>query len=144
MEQLINNYKSMDAADKIYRDFFEYGKVPMFLVEEDTIISLCNRAFETLSGYSRDEVQGKMSWIGLISDTDSLEKMKGYHRKRRINPASVPEEYEFVMVTDTGEKKDIALNITMLPGTKKSIAFLLDITERKICDPAAQYTHLSE
>jgi len=120
-----------EINDGIYRDFFEYSRIPMILVEENTIISLCNRAFEALSGYSIEEVQGKLSWVTMVSDVAFLEKMKNYHYKRRIDPFSVPAEYEFLMTTRSGDQKDISLSITMLPGTKRSIAFLLDITEKK-------------
>ncbi len=116
---------------ELYRDFFDFAKLPMLLVEEDTTIALCNRAFEALSGYSSDEVQGKMSWTMIVADPAELKKMKEYHRIRRIQPGAVPEEYEFQMLDSRGGKKDIVLSIAMLPGTKRSLAFLQDITEKK-------------
>ncbi|HPJ34267.1 MAG TPA: PAS domain S-box protein [Spirochaetota bacterium] len=118
-------------TDELYRDFFDFARFPMLLVEEDTTIALCNKAFEALSGYTSEEVQGRMSWAEMVADPDELKKMREYHSKRRLEPGSVPEEYEFQMTDRAGNRKYIALTIAMLPGTKRSLAFLQDITEKK-------------
>jgi len=121
-------------AYETYVAFLEYAKIPMIIIDNDMTIVLCNRAFEVLSGYKRDEVESRMNWNRLIGDPSDLEIMKEYHLKRRLDPDSVPEEYEFVFKTRSGELKDIALTITMIPGTKRSITFLQDITEKKKSD----------
>ncbi|MFH0977505.1 MAG: PAS domain S-box protein [Spirochaetota bacterium] len=121
-----------------YKDFFEFAKIPMLLIEEDTTISLCNRAFEVLSGYTREEVEGKLSWTKIIADPVMLEKMKEYHRLRRIKPGSAPEEYESLMEDSKGNKKNIIVSIVMLPRTNRSLAFIQDITERKQIELAVQ------
>ncbi len=114
-----------------YRVFFEYAKIPMMLIDEDTTIVVCNKAFEHLIGYAKETIEGKMSWTRMIPDGEQLQKMKEYHRIRRIDPSLVPEEYEFQMVDSRGETKEIALSITMVPNTRLSLAFLQDITEKK-------------
>lgn len=119
------------AKDVPYRVFFEYAKVPMMLIDTDTTITLCNRAFEQLIGYPRSEIEGVMSWTGMVPGGEQLERMKEYHRTRRIDPLSVPEEYEFQMIDSRGEAKDIVISITMVPETTLSLAFLQDITEKK-------------
>lgn len=119
------------AKDVPYRVFFEYAKVPMMLIDTDTTITLCNRAFEQLIGYPRSEIEGVMSWTGMVPGGEQLERMKEYHRTRRIDPLAVPEEYEFQMIDSRGEAKDIVISITMVPETTLSLAFLQDITEKK-------------
>ena len=114
-----------------YRVFFEHAKVPMMLIDDDTTIVLCNRAFEQLIGYPKAKIENILSWIKMIPEGEQLEKMKEYHRIRRIDPSSVPEEYEFQMVNSSGDTRDIALSITMVPETRLSLAFLQDITEKK-------------
>ncbi len=118
-------------GDITYKAFFDSAKFPMILLDEDTTITLCNHAFEKLTGFSKHEVQEKMSWIILVPDADELEKMKQYHRLRRIDPSIVPEEYECRMMRKDGSKMDVALSITMIPQTKKSLVFIQDITEKK-------------
>lgn len=135
---LTKEYKKMKSSSnkniiayETYVAFLEYVKIPMIIIDEDMIILLCNRAFEILSGYNRNEVETLMNWNGLIADPEDLDIMQDYHYKRRIDPASAPEEYEFAFKTKDGVLKDIALTITMIPGTKRSIAFLQDTTEKK-------------
>lgn len=118
-------------GDITYKTFFDSAKFPMMLVNEDTTILLCNNAFENLSGFSIDEVQCKLSWTSFVPDPDELNKMKEYHRIRRINPSAVPEEYECRIMHKKGDKRDVAISITMIPRTKKSFVFLQDITEKK-------------
>ncbi len=118
-------------GDITYKVFFNSAKFPMMLVDEDTIILLCNPAFENLTGFSIEEVQGNISWIKFVPDSEELDKMKEYHRMRRVDPSSVPEGYECHFVNKSGEKKDVALNITMIPRTKKSFVFIQDITDKK-------------
>jgi PAS domain S-box-containing protein len=121
-------------AYETYVAFLEYAKIPMIIIDDDMTIVLCNKAFELLSGYSRDDVEGKLNWNILIGDPSHLDMMKDYHRIRRDDPSSAPEEYEFIFKTKCGELKDIALTITMIQGTKRSITFLQDITEKKKSD----------
>jgi PAS domain S-box-containing protein len=127
----INHISDDSFGDITYKVFFDSAKFPMMLVNEDTTILLCNNAFEKLTGFLKDEVQDKMSWTLFIPDPDELEKMKEYHRLRRIDHSSVPEEYECGLAHRSGNKRDVAVSITMIPGTKKSLVFIQDITEKK-------------
>jgi GAF domain-containing protein len=45
-----------------YETLFEHSPLPMVVVEENDIISQVNKAFEESTGYSREEVVGKMRW----------------------------------------------------------------------------------
>ena len=121
-------------GDITYKDFFDSAKFPMVLIDNDTTILLCNQAFERLVGFTMNEVQGKMSWIKLVPDNDELTRMKEYHRLRRIDSSIVPEEYECHMIHRNGNKLSVALSITMIPMTKKSLIFIQDITEKKRSD----------
>ncbi|HDH28036.1 MAG TPA: PAS domain-containing sensor histidine kinase, partial [Euryarchaeota archaeon] len=85
---------------------------------------------EKLSGYSKEESQGKKSWTEFVVK-DDLAGMKEYHRVRRVDPTAAPRNYEFRFIDRQGNVRDIFLAIAMIPGTKKSVASLLDITERK-------------
>lgn len=54
-----------------------------------------------------------------------------YHRRRRVDPKSVPRCYEFRYVRKDGEVRNVYVNTEMIPGTRRSIASLVDITELK-------------
>jgi PAS domain S-box-containing protein len=114
-----------------YRVIFETTGAATAIFEEDRKISLVNTEFEKLSGYPKKEIELKMSWTDFIANESDLEKMKEYHRLRRIDPGIAPRNYEFKFVDRWGNEKDVFITVAMIPQTQKSIASFLDITERK-------------
>jgi len=121
--------QALRESEERYRVTFETTGTALAIIEEDTTLSLVNSRFEELSGYSKEEIEGKKSWTEFVKD--DLEKMKEYHHLRRIREGLAPSSYEFRFVDRYGRVKDILLTIAMIPGTRKSIASLLDITEHK-------------
>jgi len=118
------------ASEEKYRSTFESTGTAAAIIEEDTTFSLVNTECEKLSGYSKEELEGKKSWTEFVVKED-LDRMKEKHRLRRIDEKAAPMQYEFRFIDRYGETKNILLTIAMIPGTKKSVASLLDITERK-------------
>jgi PAS domain S-box-containing protein len=113
-----------------YRSIFETTAAATIIIEEDTTISLVNDAFEKLSGISREKMEGKRSWTEFVAE-DDLPRMREYHRIRRVDPHAAPRNYEFRFVDKDGQIKDAFMTIAIIPETKKSVASILDITERK-------------
>ncbi|MDD3269321.1 MAG: PAS domain S-box protein [Syntrophomonadaceae bacterium] len=121
----------------IYRTIFETSGTSIMVLEEDMLISLANGELEKLLGYSKEEIENKMKWTTFVAD-DDLPRMKEFHRKRRIDDTSVPAQYEFKLVTRWGDIKDINITVAVIPGTKKTVASFVDITERKLAEEALQ------
>jgi PAS domain S-box-containing protein len=113
-----------------YRTLFETTTAATAIVEEDTTISLINTAYEKLSGYSKEEIEGKKSFTEFVSK-DDLKKVGKYHMLRRMEHDTAPRNYEFKFVNRDGEVKTIYMTAGAILGTKKSVASLLDISERK-------------
>ncbi len=122
--------KMLRESEDRYRTIFENTGTAMIIIEEDKTISLANREVEKLFGYSREEIEGKKRWTEFVVEED-LEKMKGYHEQRRVDPTSAPKRYEFRLIDKKGSTRDILMAVDVIPGTKMSVASLLDITERK-------------
>lgn len=125
--------KTLKISESYYRTIFENTGTATVIVEEDSTISLANTKFEKLSGFSKEEIEGKKSWTEFVVKED-LEMMKKHHQQRRVAPKGTPTQYEFHFIDGQGVVKDIFLTVDMIPGTKKSIASLLDITEFKKAD----------
>ena len=102
----------------------------MIIVEEDMTIAFANNRFEGLTGYTREEVEGKKKWTEFIEKND-LEKMITQHRLRRKGSGLASKNYEFKLVHKDGTFKDIHLTADLIPGTNSSVASLLDITDIK-------------
>jgi PAS domain S-box-containing protein len=122
--------EDLSETENRYRTIFENTGTAAILIEEDTLISLANAEFEHLSGYPREELEGKKSWTEFVLQED-LERMLARHRRRRETGEAALKQYEFRFVTKTGEIRMIFLTIDVIPGTKQSIASLMDITELK-------------
>ncbi len=73
---------ALRESEERYRAVFENSGTAMLTIEEDTSISLVNHGFEVLSGYSREEIEGKKSWVEFVAERD-LTRMKDYHGERR-------------------------------------------------------------
>jgi PAS domain S-box-containing protein len=125
---------SRESGNK-YRTVFETTGTATILVEEDTIISLINVEFEKLSGFPREEVEGKKSFSEFIAD-DDRERLLQYHHLRRIDPSAAPREYEARVVDRKLNVKHVIFTVGMIPGTTTSVASILDITDRKQAENA--------
>ncbi|KQC03686.1 MAG: hypothetical protein APR53_04820 [Methanoculleus sp. SDB] len=123
------------ASEERYRTIFENTGTAMLIIDDDTTILLANTEMERLSGYSRETIEGQMSWTDFVSEED-LKRMADYHRLRRIDPALVPKNYEFTFIRYDGEKVPAFLTISRIPGTVQTIASVQDITDRKNAEKA--------
>jgi len=128
--------KAQPSSENFYKTIFENTKIATAILAEDDTILLANGEFEQLSGYAREEVEGKKKWTEFIARKDELERMKEYRRLRLIDPLSAPQEYEFQFVDRKEQAKDILTTIAKIPGTKQTLTTLLDITDRKRMEAA--------
>jgi len=119
-----------------YRTIFENTGIAFMIIEEDMTISLINEEVEKTFGYLKEEVECKKKWTDFVAKKNDIVRMKGYHKLRRENPEAAPKEYEFNAVDKKGDIKDVLVTVSMIPGTKRSIASFLDITDRKKTEKA--------
>ena len=118
-------------SEESYRRVFENTGTATVIIEKDTTISMANTEFEMLSGWSKEELEGRMSWTQFMVLED-LEKIKEHPvKKREENGYEESQQYEFRFVDRQGTIKNVLNKMAMIPGTGKSIASLLDITPRK-------------
>ena len=92
-------------------------------------ISLVNREFENLSGYRKAEIEGKKLWTEFVMSSD-LGKMKEYHNLRRNDPEAAPKKYDLRFIDRQGAIKNIIATVDIIPQTGRSVASLLDVTDR--------------
>ncbi len=118
------------ASEEEYRTIFENTGTALIRVEEDTTISLANTEFCNFTGYSKEEIEGKIKWPIFVCDSDR-QRMMQYHNDRRESDSNAPKTYEFCMIDRHGKQRSIVITTAVIPGTHESIASMADISERK-------------
>jgi len=122
--------EKLKESENRYRTIFENTGTVMLIIEDDMTISYANAQFETFTGYTRQEVEGKKKWTEFV-EKDDLAKMVTQHHLRRVDPGLATNSYEFRLVHRDGHQKNMLLTVDIIPGTKRSVASLIDITDRK-------------
>ena len=118
-----------------YRTIFEVSGASIAILEDDATISSVNKAFEKLFGYSKEEFEGKQKWTELCIPEDR-DRINGYHRLRREDPALAPHNYEARFIHKNGSFIDAYVTAALIPETKKSILDLIDISDLKRAEEA--------
>jgi len=117
-------------SENYYRTVFETSGTAMCILDDDISISQVNANFEELTGYSKQEIEGKKYATEFVHP-DDLELIKENHYLRRQDPDNSPRRYEFRFMNRQNEVRNIDLFVDMIPGTAQTIVSGIDITERK-------------
>ena len=78
----LSTQSALAKSEERYRTVFENTGTATIIIENDMTISMVNATYEELTGYSKQEIQGKMKWTDFVVKED-IERMKQYHFKRR-------------------------------------------------------------
>jgi len=133
MEYIKQTKKLKERIRKSYNLFnitLETTENATILIEKNSIISFANSQFEKLSGYKKEEIEGKKSLFEFVSEAN-LNQMREYHKLRRESNNLAPNKYKFNFINRFGDKKNISITIDMIPETEVSIASFLDETDIK-------------
>jgi len=122
-------------SEAYYRTIFQNTGTVMVVIDEDGSVSLTNAECEKVIGYSQDALEGKRSVFEFVAK-DDLKRVQEYFRIRRTDPGQAPRSYEAKAVDRYGNVKTVLTTVAMIPGTDKSIASFIDITENKKMEAA--------
>ena len=120
----------LKQSETLYRITFESTGTANAIAREDTIVTLVNKRLVELFGYSKEEIEGKMSWTSFIHESE-LERVIEISKRRLEDSKSVPTSYETKIITKGGEIKNCILNVEIIPGTKNITVSVIDITRIK-------------
>jgi len=125
--------KSLHVSESAYRTIFENTGTATLIIDGDNIISLANTEFQKLSGYSKQELEGKKPWTDFVVSED-LEGMIKQNQRRLTKSESDPKNYEFRLLDRAGNVKNIYVVAVIIPGSNNSLISLLDVTDSKIAE----------
>ena len=121
---------ALSRSEARYRAIFETTGTSTVIYDNDGLITLCNDEFCSLTGYSRQETEGKLHWMDVI-DPALLKRQLEYHRLRQTEAGAAPRRYETRVIGKDGHVHEGFLTIEMIPGTSERVASFLDLTDLK-------------
>lgn len=121
--------EALRESELKYRTTFERTGTAMMILEEDTIISHINDEFTELTGFGKNEVENKLSFMEFVHPFD-INKMKNYHYGLRKGK-EVPKKYNFRLIDKSGNMKFVMVAVDLIPGTQRSVASLIDFSKFK-------------
>lgn len=127
----------LEISENTYRTLFENTGSISLLLEEDTTIALVNAQFEKQLHFTRKETEGRMSFMRLIPEA-YRKIVWANHHLRRQNGLAAPRQYEIKIINKDLELRDVLVAVDMIPGTKRSVVSLLDITALRQSEEAVR------
>jgi PAS domain S-box-containing protein len=114
---------------------FDITPTAAMLINQDTTVATVNAGFEVLSGYTKQEIEGKRSWIEFVAGQDQA-RLKRYHLLRQLDSDTAPSTYEFKFVCKDGSARDVVIFISPVQGTGQLSATLIDLAAHRRADIA--------
>ena len=128
---------ALQEREQFYRTVFETTGSAMMVLEDDMTLLTVNEETEKLLGYPRDELQGRLTFDTFLVPEDR-DLVVARHHQRRRDPASVPSQYEFRIRDRAGVVKNVAVTVELIPGSRRSVVSVLDVTAQKAATVAMQ------
>ena len=123
------------GEEGLYQALFENAGAGMMVIEEDMTIVRVNDHLSRSLGYAREEIEHRKKWPEMVS-TEDRAFMEEQHRLRRSCPEKATSIYECRLRHRSGDLVPHVATVSMLPGSRRSVASMIDITERKRVEKA--------
>lgn len=118
---------ALKKSEERYRRVFENAGLPMVIMEDSMLIFMVNDRFVEMSGYGKDEIEGKMKFADFIIQEDRGILMKCF----AAGKGNETVECEARIAHRNGERFDVLIRLGHIPGAGQFIASFTDITSRK-------------
>ncbi|MCL6638840.1 MAG: EAL domain-containing protein [Firmicutes bacterium] len=129
---------ALRESENKYKTIFQTTGTAVIIIEENGLISLVNQEFEKLSGYCRTEVEGKISWK-LFFEQESAGHAAACDFPDRHGLTAAPASCSSRFIDRHGNIKHVLINISVIPGTKKTVASFVDISTIKQAEAQLKY-----
>jgi len=133
-EQVAQKTQALAISEEKYRRVIENANEAVFVVQQGRI-RFFNPMTETVSGYSRRQLDG-ITLEELVHSEDRETVVRDY--RERMEGRQDPEQYEFRMVTASGDVKWIAVRPVFVEweGQPAMLSFAVDTTKRHAAEKA--------
>jgi Amt family ammonium transporter len=131
-EKVRERTAALRESETKYRTIFENSGAATIIIESDKNISLANSGFVAFSGYQKDEIENKKSWLDFFDDqTKRRLAVDRVNTNSFLSTGMSAKNFECKFFDRYQNKKDIFCTLAPIPGTDKSVVSLTDISELK-------------
>ncbi len=118
---------ALRISEAMYKTVFESTGSAMGIVKNDVLV-LVNNGMVELSGYSRDELEGKMTWQDFVIP-EYVREIRKSASDLGAEEASLINRSEFRMRDRHGSIKNVYCLTALGPGESEYVVTLIDMTE---------------
>ncbi|MCF7886645.1 MAG: PAS domain S-box protein, partial [Candidatus Marinimicrobia bacterium] len=124
--------ESLKASRRKYKTVFENTGTATCIIQQDGTITLANKEFLELAG-SQDIAKKKKLSDFIDSENFKTIKEEQYAslHSNHVRSEDSLQNHEYDFIALNGKRRNVFLTIDNIPGSKKFVASLLDITPRK-------------
>jgi PAS domain S-box-containing protein len=122
--------EELAVSEREFRALFENTEAATIIIEEDSTISRANAAYTRLIKLPGDVIQGTVNWPGSRCEEDQGAMLR-QHLIQSGDTDSASQVSEFCLKDSVGTVHTVMAHFGMIPGTRKSIVSLIDITPLK-------------
>jgi PAS domain S-box-containing protein len=115
-------YETMKTSGERYRALFESAGTSIVILDEGLTFRLVNPAFETLTGFTSDELVGRHRLMEFL-------KIDGNAWEKPVNGSSDPGETQ--IVDRDGFIRQVHVTVTRIPGSDEILVSIIDMTRQK-------------
>ena len=120
---------ALQKSEERFRTIFENNSSAIVIVEKDSTVSMVNKAYCEMTGFTKQEVVGK-SWHSLIPESER-ERLTKYNRLRFDQSSEAPNIYEFKFQKKNGEIRVGLMSVFFDQLINQIVTSITDISERK-------------
>jgi PAS domain S-box-containing protein len=122
--------QDLKKSEALYRTLIENTGTATVIIEADNLISFANKKFEALSGFPNKEVVNQKKWKEFIPE-NSRGQSKEYIGKGTNNKQPISYQYETEFINSEEEIKNVLITTALIPGTRRSVVSIIDLTDKK-------------
>ncbi len=124
----INVHNALLKSEERYRTIFESAISAVAVLSPEGVIEEANINVVELTGYTREEILGKMSWTSFVYPED-LQMVAEQRKKRLATSSGNHQEYEFRLIRKDKSIRHIRMRTGTIPGSDGvGVISLSDVT----------------
>ena len=125
----------LEESEARYRTIFENTGTSMAIIMPDGTLHMVNRGFELITGFSREELEGKKLWTEFVSAGDRG-AMHQHQSLQWCDYGDLQQSFELQTVDRFGATRAMAGNWAAIAGTDHTVLSLIDISTQKRVEEA--------